>query len=289
MSLKSALRRVFKNEEGLYDLSTTDKSKTIEFAKGDFRRFNSGGPVNPLYSAGTGGGTPIGGTSNYRDLSKKQKTQRIRTQRAAEKDKMARIKKYGYQPQGPSFVAGSGPYAGQTIRGTPSSFYSAPESEKAGMLAVYNPSPNPYINQKESFVDKLLKAGEKAMDSATLDKFLQGIIDQHSDGGAPDPYADSVGAKDQFKRSTASMRGSPGAQFMKGQAQNSPVTGQLAQAFNPRLNSALAKILMANMGTSDVATKGLATFTDRIAVRRPKYYSTAVKADTPTFTLPPRT
>ena len=55
MSLKSALRRVFKNEEGLYDLSTTDKSKTIEFAKGNFRRFNGGGPVNPLYSAGTGG------------------------------------------------------------------------------------------------------------------------------------------------------------------------------------------------------------------------------------------
>ena len=288
MSLKSALRRVFKNEEGLYDLSTTDKSKTIEFAKGNFRRFNGGGPVNPLYSAGTGGGSPIGGISNYKDLSKKQKTQQIKTQRAAEKNRIARIKKYGYQPQGPSFVAGSGFFAGQTIKGTPSSFYSAPVSEQGGMLAKYNPSPNPYINQKESFLDKLLKAGEKAMDSATLDKFLQGIIDQHS-GGTPDPYADSVGAKDQFKRSTASMRGSPGAQFSKGQAQNSPVTGQLAQAFNPRLNSALAKFLMANMGTPDVATKGLAAFTDKIAVRRPKYYSGTIKADTPTFTLPPRT
>ena len=45
MSLKNSLRKVFRNEGTLYDLGTTDMDKTIEFAKGDFRRFNYGGPV----------------------------------------------------------------------------------------------------------------------------------------------------------------------------------------------------------------------------------------------------
>ena len=81
MNLKNSLRNVFRKEEGLFDLSTTDMDKTIEFAKGDFKRFNTGGSPNPLYSAGTGGGSPIGGVSNYKDLSAKQKKQRTTNKR----------------------------------------------------------------------------------------------------------------------------------------------------------------------------------------------------------------
>ena len=59
--------------------------------------------------------------------------------------------------------------------------------------------------------------------------------------------------------------------------------------FNPNVSPSLAKFLMANMGTQGVNTKGLASFTDRISVRRPKYVSDTVTPQQVNFTLPTRT
>ena len=285
MNLKNSLRNVFRKEEGLFDLSTTDMDKTIEFAKGDFRRFNSGGPVNPLYSAGTGGGTPIGGTSNYRDLSTRQKAQRTSYQIAADKNKMARIGKYGYKPQGPSFVAGSVPYAGETIRGTPSDFYSSDFKKQTGMLAnMERAREKPSSSLWETIVGTTNKIADNKLVKNFMDNLRKKYDDGELGGGTPDPYE----TMKKFRPSQVSARGTPGAQFRARQP-NSPVTSQLARAFNPASNSALAKMLMANMGTSGVTTKGLATFADKISVRKPRYVSGTVTPQTVTFTLPTRT
>ena len=69
MSLKSSLRRVFANEECLYDLSTTDMDKTIEFAKGNFKRFNEGGGVADRYSSYGSYGTSSEFKANNRNFS----------------------------------------------------------------------------------------------------------------------------------------------------------------------------------------------------------------------------
>lgn len=68
MKLKDSLRAVFRNEEGLFDLATTDMDKTIEFSKGDFKRFNKGGGVADRYSSYGSYGTSSEFKANNRIL-----------------------------------------------------------------------------------------------------------------------------------------------------------------------------------------------------------------------------
>lgn len=272
MKLKQSLRSVFRNEEGLYDLSTTDMDKTIEFAKGDFKRFQKGGSpryddfdnyqsygmaanIQPEYAVGAAGTGKTG--INYARIPQ------------------STAKKIGY----------TGPV--ETLGDRYSSYGAYAKSEE-GMLNIkpeYGPFPTP---AREPSVWERLKTGaEDLFSRETVEKAIGNILKKHKEkmgkGGAPDPYENMK----KFRDSTVRARGSAGAQFRKGQA-NSPITKDFASAFNPNVSPSLAKFLMANMGTQGVATKGLPSYTSTISVRRPKYTSGAVTPQEVNFRLPTR-
>lgn len=275
MSLKSSLRRVFANEEGLYDLSTTDMDKTIEFAKGDFKRFNTGGGVADRYSS-----YGAYGTSNEFASSQSAKNS-------------PSYQQYAMSSQGKRNVQ----------RSTPQSFlsYSQPietmrYQDVPTRTPNYTPSQIMAAQQARYERDREFNKGRTTPSSSFADKinltekvnnFIQNLKDYYKKGG--EGGSPELGAPPPPKGSSVRARASAAAQFRKGQAGNSPITSQMAKFFDPKINSEFAKFLMANMGTSSVNTKGLASFTDRISVRKPRYYSNVVNPNTPTFTLPTRT
>tara|TARA_R100001082_G_scaffold110867_1_gene92148 strand:+ start:2687 stop:3538 length:852 start_codon:yes stop_codon:yes gene_type:complete len=283
MSLKNSLRNIFKNEEGLYDLSTTDTDKTIEFAKGDFKRFSEGGGIADRYDSYGEYGTSaeykantknfsgasaqdIAGFGNYQDYAQSQ---------------LAATKYYGSYGE----YAKANPIKPRKITN-----YANINKETARNIGYTGMLAPEFRKKSSSLWETIVGASNKIADSELVGKFIDNLKAYYKKGkgdelgGSPDPY----GSQKKFKPSSVRARGTVGAQFRQGQ-RNSPVTQQLAQAFNPRVNSPLAKFLMANMGTSGVNTKGLATFTDKISVRKPRYYSNVVDPNTPTFTLPTRT
>jgi len=258
MSLKSSLRRVFANEEGLYDLSTTDMDKTIEFAKGDFKRFQKGG--SPRYDD----------FDNYQSYG----------MATLDKAKLSADLKAGNFSLDPGLPQYTVPTRYDSYQGYATS--------KEGMLNIkpeYGPFPTP---AREPSVWERFKTGaEDLFSRETVEKAIGNILKKHKEkmdkGGAPDPFENMK----KFRDSTVRARATAGAQFRKGQA-NSPITKDFANAFNPNVSPSLAKFLMANMGTQGVATKGLPSYTSTISVRRPKYTSGAITPQEVNFRLPTR-
>lgn len=274
MKLKDSLRAVFRNEEGLFDLATTDMDKTIEFAKGDFKRFSEGGGVADRYDSYGSYGTSSEFKSkptNYRKAS----------------TDYSNYQSYAQGPQGPSSSNSYQQYAmSNPTRSREITNYATIDSKTArnigytGMLKGDPPAKSPSLWQR-------FKAGaDVVLENDVVKRVLKNLVNQQKNGGGPpDPFENM----EKFRNSTVRARGSAGAQFRKGQIQNTPLTSKLAGAFNPNVSPSLAKFLMANMGTQGVNTKGLASFTDKISVRRPKYVSDTVTPQQVNFTLPTRT
>ena len=280
MKLKDSLRAVFRNEEGLFDLATTDMDKTIEFAKGDFKRFSEGGGVADRYSSYGSYGTSSEFKANNRNFStgptKADTTNYSNYQSYSQSPKFKSENFNSYQQ-----YAKSNPAAPREITN-----YATIDRKTArnigytGMLKSDPPAKSPSLWER-------FKAGaDVVLENETVKKVLANLVKQQQDGGGPpDPFENMK----KFKDSAVRARTAAGAQFRKGRIQNTPLTSKLAGAFNPNVSPSLAKFLMANMGTQGVDTKGLASFTDRISVRRPKYVSDTVTPQQVNFTLPTRT
>ena len=267
MKLKQSLRNVFRNEEGLFDLSTTDMDKTIEFAKGDFKRFNKGGPVTSAYY------TPPSQvpteTSDYASYIPPSQLPQNRYKDTGFMGAPPTDTSSYYSPKAPDRLTTAGPTSG---------YY---DTNYGSRRPSFAPASEPSVWER-------LKAGaEDIFSRENVEKAISNIIKKHKEkvqeGGAPDPFENMK----KFKDSAVRARATAGAQFTKGMV-NSPITKDLASAFNPNVSPSLAKFLMANMGTQGVATKGLPTYTSRISVRRPKYTSGAVTPQEVNFRLPTR-
>ena len=274
MSLKSSLRRVFANEEGLYDLSTTDMDKTIEFAKGDFKRFYGGGPVQ------------YGNTSAYYKPAPSIPTETSDyTSYAAQKVNLQKPTGFLGTPDNVSsaYYRPPAPKAPRTLQGSnvSSGYYKTDFGRK---------TPSFMSNQSTSWRDRLSSWADKVDLTEKVDKFIQNLRDYYQKtkekGGYGTP---EMPAPSPLQPSRVGARGVAGATFKKGQISNSAITSEMARFFDPKLNSEFAKFLMANMGTSNVNTKGLPLFTDKIAARRTRYTSGVVTPQEVTFNLPTRT
>jgi hypothetical protein len=269
MSLKNNLRKVFRNEGTLYDLGTTDTDKTIEFAKGDFRRFSGGGPVQ------------YGNTSAYYKPAPSIPTETSDyTRYAAQKPNLQKPTGFLGVPDNESsaYYRLPAPKAPRTLQGSnvSSGYYGTDFGRKKPSFA---PKETP------SIAERLKGFAKNLSESEAVNNFINNLRKKFDEGDLTGAPVDPQEFMNKFRPSGIRARVVPGARFSKGEA-NTPVTNQFAKAFDPRLNSAMAKFLMANMGTSGVSVKGLPLIAEKIAVRKPKYYNSTNLPQTVTFKLP---
>ena len=291
MRLENSLRNVFKIEEELYDLSTTDSDKLLEFAKGDFKRFTYGGGVKskpPPVLTGTTGYSQTNKGPSF--LSPFVRNTPIHATSHTGKNLPPRFPVPYTSPAGGKRWTSFVNQPGFTVSGSSSTGGGSGGSPVSRVMSTSKPTFSGTLSGiANSLTQGIQNVHNWATNSAGVKKFISNLKANYAAGkigGAAGPG--SAEYSKQFQRLGVGARQSAGARFSTRNPQNSPVTRALASAFNPNYNPSLAAFTMANRGTQNVAVGGLGKFTDKISARRTKYFSSSSTPQTVTFTLPPR-
>lgn len=291
MSLRKSLDRVFAGVEGVYDMRTTDREKIVEFVKGDFKRFNTGGSVADRYGSYGEYGTSAEFRANTRDFSgaSAQDIAGFGNYQDYAQSQLAATKNYGsygeYAMANPIEPREITNYANIDRRTASNIGYTgmlSPEFEENSFFSSVRKrlsAAHDWIT--ESGLYRGLKSAKNWVNSKpALKRFLDNLRESSARKRQEQPF----GTKKDYQRLSLSGMGYNPGTF--GSKQIPDVVKQLAGAFDPRINPKLVQFMMANRGTSDVLAKVMGTYKDVIKVtKRPR---NVIKVDTPTFKLPPR-